>query len=327
MRLPMSLAELKRRATAVLFLAACLPGAAFAADWKPDRPVTLVVPYSAGGGVDAQSRIVAKELQLLWGQPVIVENVAGADGVIGTRKVIDAKPNGLTLLVQLPSLTLIKHLPTFKGIDPLAQLVPVTALSTLPGVITANAALPVKSMAELVRYCKSASTPCSAGTTENMARLQVRILAEESALSTLVVANYKGGGQMITDLVANNISFAMAGSTAVLPFVRSGQLKVVMTMGSKRSSVLPDVPTAIESGYPSFDSTTWYGVFAPKGTPAEIQQGISAAVREAIKSEDLRKSFSVIGAEPVGNTPAEFAAMVQRDAKRIESQVKRFPME
>jgi len=318
---------LQRRAVAALGLAAFLPIAAFAADWKPDHPVTLVVPYSPGGGTDAQTRVVAKELGQIWGQPVIVENVPGADGVIGTRKVIDAKPNGLTLLVQLPSLTLIKHLPTFKGIDPLAQLVPVSAFSALPGVVTANAALPIKSMEQLVRYCKSAATPCSVGTTENMARLQARILGEESALPTLVVANYKGGGQMITDLVANNISFAIAGSTAVMPFVKTGALRVVMTMGDKRSAVLPDVPTAIEAGFASFDATTWYGFFAPKGTPAEIQQGIAAAVREAVKSEDVRKSFATIGAEPVGNTPAEFTAMVQREARRIESQVKRFPLD
>jgi tripartite-type tricarboxylate transporter receptor subunit TctC len=320
-------ASLRRRAVAALALAACVPVAAIAADWKPDHPVTLVVPYSPGGGTDAQTRVVAKELQQIWGQPVIVENVPGADGVIGTRKVTDAKPNGLTLLVQLPSLTLIKHLPTFKGIDPLAQLVPVSAFSALPGVVTANAALPVKSMEQLVRYCKSAATPCSVGTTENMARLQARVLGEESALPTLVVANYKGGGQMITDLVANNISFAIAGSTAVMPFVKTGALRVVMTMGDKRSAVLPDVPSAIEAGFASFDATTWYGLFAPKGTPAEIQQGIAAAVREAVKSEDLRKSLSTIGAEPVGNTPAEFTAMVQREAKRIEAQVKRFPLE
>jgi tripartite-type tricarboxylate transporter receptor subunit TctC len=318
---------LRRRAVVALALAACLPVAAIAAEWKPDHPVTLVVPYSPGGGVDAQTRIVAKELQQIWGQPVIVENVPGADGVIGTRKVIDAKPNGQTLLVQIPSLTLIKHLPTFKGIDPLAQLVPVSAFSALPGVVTANAALPVKSMDQLIRYCKSAATPCSVGTTENMARLQARILGEESALPTLVVANYKGGGQMITDLVANNISFAIAGSTAVMPFVKTGALRVVMTMGDKRSAVLPDVPSATEAGFASFDATTWYGIFAPKGTQAEIQQGIAAAVREAVKREDVRKALSTIGAEPVGNTPAEFTAMVQREAKRIEAQVKRFPLE
>lgn len=319
--------SLRRRVVAAIALAAVLPCTAFAADWKPEHPVTLVVPYSPGGGVDAQTRVVAKELGLIWGQPVIVENVPGADGVIGTRKVIETKPNGLTLLVQIPSLTLIKHLPTFKGIDPLAQLAPVSAFSTLPGVVAANAAVPVKTMDELVRYCKGAATPCSVGTTENMARLQARIMGEESALPTLVVANYKGGGQLITDLVANNITFAISGSTVMIPFVKTGALRVLMTMGDKRSSLLPDVPNAIEAGFPSYDATTWYGLFAPKGTSAEVQQGIAAAVREAAKRDDVRRAFATIGAEPLGNTPAEFTALVQRDAKRIESQVKRFPLD
>jgi tripartite-type tricarboxylate transporter receptor subunit TctC len=325
--MPSCTTSLRRRSFAAVALAACLPAAAMAADWKPDHPVSLVVPYSPGGGTDAQARVLAKALQQRWGQPVIVENLPGADGLIGTRKVVDAKPNGLTLLVQLPSLTLIKHLPTFKGIDPVAQLAPVSAFSAMPGVVTANAALPVQSMAQLVRHCQHAATPCSVGTTENMARLQARILGEESALPTLVVANYKGGGQMITDLVAHNISFAIAGSTAVMPFVKTGALRVVMTMGDKRSAMLPDVPSAIEAGFPSFDATTWYGLFAPRATPDEVRQGIASAVREAVKGQEVRKSFSTLGAEPLGNTPAEFEAMVQRDARRTEAQVKRFPLE
>jgi tripartite-type tricarboxylate transporter receptor subunit TctC len=307
--------------------AASLPVGAAAAGWKPDHPVTMVVPYAAGGGTDAQARVVAKELSQLWGQPVVVENLGGADGLIGTRRVIDAKPNGLTLLVQLPSITLIRHLPSFKGTDPVSQLVPVSAFSTLPGVVAANAAMPVATMTEMVRHCKTASPPCSLGTTENMARLQARMLSEESALPNLIVANYKGGGQLITDLVANNISFAISGSTAVLPHVRSGALKVIMTMGNKRSSILPDVPTAIEQGFASFDSTTWYGIFVPKGTPAEIQQGIASALREAAKSEAVRKAFATLGAEPLGNTPAEFAAMVQRDREHADALAKRFPLE
>jgi tripartite-type tricarboxylate transporter receptor subunit TctC len=307
--------------------AAGLPPSAAAAGWKPEHPVTMVVPYAAGGGTDAQARVVAKELSQLWGQPVVVENLGGADGLIGTRRVIDAKPNGLTLLVQLPSITLIRHLPAFKGTDPVSQLVPVSAFSTLPGVVAANAAVPVATMTEMVRHCKTAASPCSLGTTENMARLQARMLSEESALPNLIVANYKGGGQLITDLVANNVSFGIAGSTAVLPHVRSGALKVIMTMGHKRSSILPDVPTAIEQGFTSFDATTWYGIFVPKGTPADIQQGIASALRETAKSEAVRKAFAAIGAEPLGNTPAEFAAMVQRDRDRAEALTKRFPLE
>ena len=303
--------------------------AAWAADaaWKPDRPVTLVVPYAPGGGTDAQARAVARELQRIWGQPLIVINAAGADGMIGTRKVIESKADGYTLLVQLPSLTLIKHLPSFKGVDPVTQLVPVSAFSSLPGVVVANAIVPGRTMAELVRNCRAAARPCSLGTTENIARLQARVLVEENNLPNLIVANYRGGGPLLNDLMANNVNTAIMGITAVLPHTKSGALKVIMTLGHKRSSVLPEVPSATEAGFPSFDMGTWYGIFAPKDTPAAVVQGVAVAVQEAVRTEGARKTFDTIGADALGNTPAEFAAMVKVDNDRYDTLAKRFPIE
>ena len=295
--------------------------------WKPTRTVTLVVPYSPGGGTDAQTRAVAAQLQTLWGQPVIVDNTAGADGLIGTRKVIAAKPDGYMLLVQLPSLTLIKHTPAFKGEDPLAQLVPITAFSSLAGVFAANAAVPGHTMSEIVSHCKTAEPPCSVATTENIARLQVKRLKEKAALDSLVVVNYKGGGQAVTDLVANNVNLSVSGLTAVLPHYKAGTLKIVATLGNKRSSVLPDVPTAAESGYPNLAGETWYGLFAPKATPEPVVQAIAAAVHEAVKSESVLKTFATIGAEAVGSTPAEFARQVNADSERMSALTQRFPLE
>ena len=295
------------------------------AAWKPEKPVTLVVPYAPGGGTDAQSRAVARELQRLWGQTVIVDNTSGADGLIGTRKVIEAKPDGYTLLVQLPSLTLLKHLPTFKGTDPVTQLVPVSAFSSLPGIFVANAKLPLKTAVEAARYCKT--TPCSFGTTENIARLQGQMWKADNGLDNLVIANYKGGGQLITDLVANNVNVAIMGITAVMPHYKSGALRILATAGKKRSSVTPEVPSAAEAGIAGFDSTTWYGIFAPKGTPDPIVQGIAAAVHQAVSSDEVKKAFSSLGAEAIGNTPSEFAALVREEGERMGALVKRFPIE
>ena len=319
----------RRRACALLLaaVAAVATAPAAAADWKPEKTVTLVVPYSPGGGTDVQARHLARQLEKLWGQAVIVDNAAGADGLIGTRKVMDAKPDGLTLLVQLPSLTLIKHTPAFKGIDPVGQLVPVSAFAELPGVAVVNDTIPGKTMAEVVAYCKTAAKPCSLGTTENIARLQASSLAAESNLPTLIVANYKGGGQLITDMLGRNVNIGLMGLTAVLPHQRSGALRVVMTFGHRRSSVLPNVPNAIESGFPNFDMTTWYGVFAPKGTPPAIVEAVAATIKQAVKSEDVRNAFASIGSEPVGNSPAEFAAMVKADVERFGALAKRFPLD
>jgi tripartite-type tricarboxylate transporter receptor subunit TctC len=324
----MTFAELRRRSALALALIAALGAASAAhaqATWKPDKQVTLVVPYSPGGGTDAQSRAVARELQRIWGQTVIVDNTAGADGLIGTRKVIESRPDGYTLLVQLNSLTLLKHLPTFKGTDPVTQLVPVSAFASLPVVLVANAKLPIKTVAELTAYCKA--NPCSFGTTENVARLQAQMYKAETGIDNLVVVNYKGGGQLITDLVGNNVNVAIMGITAAMPHYKSGALRVLASAGKKRSPVMPEVPSAQEAGMPGMDEPIWYGVFAPKDTPANIVQGVAAAVREAIKGDEVKKTFATLGSDAIGNSPAEFATMVKEEADRMGVLVKRFPIE
>jgi tripartite-type tricarboxylate transporter receptor subunit TctC len=321
--------RLRRALGTALVAAASLTAAvaAQAADWKPTRPVTLLVPYSPGGGVDAQARAMAEQLQHIWGQPVVVENAPGAGGAIGSRKAATAKPDGHTLLVQLPSLTLIKHLPNFSGPDPVQQLTPVSAFSSQPAVVVTHPSVPGKQVSEVIRYCKAQAEPCSFATTEIMARLLASVLREDAGLPDLVVVNYKGGGQAVTDLIAGNVKLGLTGLTAVLPHQRSGSLRVVMTLGHKRSSVLPDVPTAVESGLKSFDIGTWYGLFAPKGTPPDVVQGIASAVKQATRSEGVRKAFASIGADPIGNTPAEFATMVQTEVDRYAALTKRFPIE
>jgi tripartite-type tricarboxylate transporter receptor subunit TctC len=312
-------------ALALAFAAALGASTAAQAQWKPDKLVTLVVPYAPGGGTDAQSRAVARELQRIWGQPVIVDNTAGADGLIGTRKVIESKPDGYTLVVQLNSLTLLKHLPTFKGLDPVTQLVPVSAFASLPGVLVVNAKLPIKTVGDLTKYCKA--NPCSFGTTENVARLQAQMYKADTGIDNLVVVNYKGGGQLITDLVANNVNVAVMGLTAALPHYKSGALRILTSAGTKRSVVLPEVPSDSETGMPGLEETTWYGLFAPKGTPANVVEGIAAAVSEAVKADEVKKTFAVLGSEAIGNTPAEFAAMVKRESDRMAVLTKRFPIE
>ena len=318
-----------RRSIALLFTTLTLAGlhAGALAQWKPDRPVTLVVPYSPGGGTDAQARSIAHELQRIWGQPVIVDNTPGADGAIGTRKVTQAKPDGYTLLVQLPSMTLMKHVPSLNGFDPVAKLTPISAFSALPGVFVSNAKLPGKTLKEVVSYCKTATQPCSIGTTENAARLQAKQLAAEEGIKDLTIVNYKGGGQLITDLVANNVNMGIMGLTAALPHAKAGTLRILATFGSRRVSGIGDVPSATEAGFPSYSATTWYGVFAPKATPPAIIQAIASAVAEAVKGEAVTKTFTSIGAQAIGNTPAEFSAMVKDESTRMDALAKQFPFE
>jgi len=312
------------------WLALCalmLPASQAQTAWKPDRRVTMVVPYSTGGGTDAIARAVAKQLQTIWEQPVVVENLPGADGLIGTRKVIDSKPDGYTLLVQLPSLALIRHLPQFKGIDPLAALDPVSGMAVLYGVMVAHAKLPGNTMAETVTYCRTAPKPCTFGTTENVARIAARMMREDSNLPNLTVLNYKGGGQLVTDLVGESIDLSLMGITAALPHVKSGKLKILATLAPKRSAVIPDVQTTTEAGFAYLDFATWYGLFTPKGTPAAVQAGIAAAVREAVKDESVLKVFNTLGADALGTSPAQFGTQVRKEVERMDALVKRYPVE
>ncbi|AEG93260.1 tripartite tricarboxylate transporter substrate binding protein [Ramlibacter tataouinensis] len=323
-------AFLDRRALALLIPALALaPLVAIAqtSDWKPDRTVTIVVPYSPGGGTDAQARAVAQELAKVWGQSVVIENVPGADGLIGTKKVMAAKPDGHTLLVQINSIAVMKHIPASKGFDPVPDLVPVSVFSQLPGVFVTTPSLPGKTLAEVVRHCKASPQPCSFGTTESVARLQARQLAVEAGLDNMVVVNYKGGGQLITDLLAGNVNMAIMGVTAALPHYKSGALKIQATLGSKRASVTPNVPSAVEAGFPSMDTITWYGLFAPKGTPKNVADGIASAVAKAVKGEATSKTFGTLGAEALGTTSAEFATIVQKEVERMDALAKRFPLE
>lgn len=295
--------------------------------WKPTRPVTLVVPYAAGGGTDATARAVSRQLGVLWGQPVVVENMPGADGLIGTRRVIDSKSDGYTLLLQVPGIVVAKYTPGLKGIDPLAQLAPITAVSQSPAAIVVSAKLPVKTLAELVQYCKTAAQPCSLASGESLARISAKQLAIEAGIPNLIVVNYRGTGAMVTDMIANNVNMAFTGITAALPHHKTGTLRILATQGVKRAAVLPDVPTTAEAGYPQFRSVTWFGLFAPKGTPSQVTQGIVRALREAVKDVEVQKTIAAAGAESVVNSPTEFAAQVNAESERLGILVKSYPLE
>jgi tripartite-type tricarboxylate transporter receptor subunit TctC len=294
--------------------------------WKPNRLVTIVVPYVAGGGTDATARATAKLLGELWGQPVEVENMPGYDCLIGGRRVIDARADGHTLLLQTPAIVLTKHAPSFKGADPLAHLKPVTNIAQSPGVIVANASIPASTLPELIAYCKTAITPCSMGTGENVAKLFGRQLQSE-ALPNLIVVNYKGTAAIITDMIANNVNFAVTGITSALPHQKAGTLKIVASQGTIRAPAAPEVRTVTETGLPQYEYTTWFGLFAPKDTPPAVAQGIYAAVKEVMRNPELQKSIAAAGAIPLVNTPEEFAAQVRKEDERFTALAKRFPLD
>jgi tripartite-type tricarboxylate transporter receptor subunit TctC len=295
--------------------------------WKPDRPVTLVVPYAAGGGTDATARAVSKRLSSLWGQPVLVDNLPGADGLIGTRRVMDAKPDGYTLLLQVPAVVLTKYVPGLKGIDPLSHLDAVSILAQAPSAVVVSGKLGIKTLAELVQYCRTATTPCSLGTGESSAKIRAKQFAAETGISNLIVVSYRGTGPIVADMISGVVSMSFTGINSVLPHHKAGTLRVVATQGEKRAVALPDVPTTREAGFPFIQSVTWFGMFAPKGTPQSVLKGIVAALREAGKDADVQRAIAFAGAETVMSSPAEFAAQVKSEDARLGELVKRFPFD
>ncbi|MDM0045017.1 tripartite tricarboxylate transporter substrate binding protein [Variovorax dokdonensis] len=308
-------------ATSVL----CAGGAFAQTTWKPDRQVTLVVPYNPGGGTDATARAVASRLTTLWNQPVVVENIGGADGLIGTRRVIEAAPDGYTLLFQVPSILLMKYQRSLKGIDPVSQLTPVTAVATSPTALVMSASLPFKTLPELIAYCKA--RPCNVGSGENSSKIRAQKFSADYELKDMAVVNYKGTSPIVSDLVSGNLTMAFTGITAAIPLHKSGRVRILVTNGNQRAHALPDVPTSMEAGWLDSYSVTWYGMFAPKGTPEAVTRGIADATREAGKDVHVREALTVAGAEPAFTSPAEFTEMIKQDSARLGALVKRFPLE
>jgi tripartite-type tricarboxylate transporter receptor subunit TctC len=315
--------------TLVLASAAISPSRASAQTepWRPAKPVTLVVPYAPGGGTDTVARAVSRQLGVLWKQPVIVENIPGADGLIGTRRVMDAAPDGSALLLQVPAIALTRYTPGLRGIDPLQRLLPITAVAQASNAIVVSARMPVKTVAEFVEHCRRAAQRCALGTTDNQSRLLSNQFVAESKLADAVVVNYRGTSAVVADLVANNVNMSFTGIVAALPHAKAGTLRFLATTGDRRAAVLPEVPTAKEAGFGEFRSINWFGVFAPAGLPAPVAQAIVAALRDAVQDPDVQRTIAAAGAEPVVNTPAEFAAQVREESARLGSLVQRYPLE
>ncbi|WP_326534019.1 Bug family tripartite tricarboxylate transporter substrate binding protein [Pseudorhodoferax sp.] len=323
---------MKRRSPLIAAAAAMalgMPPAAFAqaTPWRPAKPVTIVVPYAPGGGTDTVARAVARQLGVIWHQAVIVENVPGADGLIGTRRVMDAHPDGATLLLQVPAIALTRYTPGLKGIDPLQRLQPVTAVAQASNAVVVSGKLPVKTLAEFVAHCQRQGQRCSLGTTDNQSRLLSRQFVAESKLPDAVVVNYRGTGAVVADLVANNVDLSFTGIAAALPHAKAGTLRFLATTGDQRATVLPDVPTATEAGFGAYRSINWFGVFAPVGVPPPVLQAIVDALRDAVKDGEVQRTIAAAGAEPVVNAPAAFAAQVRQEGARLGSLVQRYPLE
>ena len=302
----------------LIALAAALFAATTALAQYPTKPVRVVVTFPPGGTPDIYGRIMAAELSKLWSQSVFVENRTGAGGTIGTDYVAKSAPDGYTLLFAADaSITIAPHLYAKLPYDPVRDFAPITNVTAGPFVLMANPAFPpnnVKELIELVRAQPGKISYASSGTggQQHLAMESIRTMAGNM---DMIHVPYKGFGQGIADVLANQVPLIFGGITASIQLTRSGKLKALGVTGPKRAKALPDVPSIAET-LPGFDITAWYGFMAPAGTPREIVKKIHDDSVTIIHRPDFLERLERDGIEPVGNTPEQFAAQIKRDIER-----------
>jgi tripartite-type tricarboxylate transporter receptor subunit TctC len=305
-----------------LAFAALLAVPAAAQSW-PAKTVRVVVPFPAGGSADVLARIVSEKMSVRWGQPVIVDNRAGAGGNIGADAVYRADPDGYTILSSPPGpLSINLNLYDKLSYDPL-KFVPVTVLALVPNVVTARQDFPAGSLKELIAYAKANPGKVIYASQGNgsTSHLSASMLATMAGLD-LVHVPYKGEGPALVDVSAGRVDIFIGNIAAALRLQQAGRVKFLGLTHPKRSSVAPDVPTTAESGMPDFVASAWFAMVLPPGTPAAIAQQVHAAAAEALRLPDVREKFLAQGAEPVGQPPAETAAFIKEEMNRWQKVIK-----
>jgi tripartite-type tricarboxylate transporter receptor subunit TctC len=315
---------MKRFASFACASGALLCPAIASAQPYPSKPIRMIVPFAAGAP-DAAARILAQQLQAQMGQPVLVENRPGANGLPGTDAVARADPDGYTLLLVSTSIAINPSLHRKMPFDVQKDLEPITAVVTGPGyILVVNPALPVKTVKELVALAKTPGKQLTYGTPGfgNALHLATEMFTTRAGIS-VTHAPYKGAGPAIADLIGGHIQMMFVTPPLSMPHIRSGRLRPIAFAGPKRWSELPDVPVMAEAG---IDGVVldggWYGLFAPARTPAAIVNRLHAEVRQALGVAEVRDRYAKMMLDPVGNTPAEFRAEVAEQIRKYAELVK-----
>jgi len=302
-------------------LVAALPGAAFAqAAWPAAKPIALIVPYSAGGSVDFNARLVATKLGERLKQSVVIENVTGAGGAIGVAKAVNAAPDGYTLVAGPDSAIAIGKLinPSAFKFDPLKDLAPVGMLNTAPMVLVARPGLPVQTYGDFVKLAKAAPGKYNYATSGvgTVLQLAMELLKERSGIFVTHVP-YRGGAQIATDVIGNQVDLAMLVSTSAIPHVNGGRLKALGVTGSKRLDALPNVPAFDEMpGLKGYSMVSWTGIFAPAATPPATVKRLNEELNAVLKDPEVRTKLLEQGAVPGNGTAEELGKFVQAEYVR-----------
>ncbi len=290
----------------------------------PNRPVTMVVPYPAGGSADILARTVGQKLAERLGQPVVIDNRAGAGTAIGAKHVAGVPADGYTLLMGTVSSQAINPAMNKVGYDPVKDFTPVAPLASIPFVLVAHPSFPGKSVADVIAQAKAKPGELSyasagLGTSNHLAG---ELLASAAGIRLLHVP-YKGSAPALNDVVAGHLPLMFDLQATALPYVQSGKLKALALTGRTRSALLPDVPTAVESGLPGYEVSAWFGVFAPAGLPAPVLERLNSDINAVLKAPEMQKRLQELGAEPEQGSAEVFAKFTRSEAAKWSAVVKK----
>jgi tripartite-type tricarboxylate transporter receptor subunit TctC len=287
-------------------------GAAATADW-PQQPVRIIYPYAAGSANDIAVRLIASCLSDTFGQPFIVENRTGANGIIASEAVARSQGDGYTLLCALTPQIAISPATTKVSYDAIGDFVPISEISTYPFGLVVNAKIPVKTVGDFVDYVRTQSSGFAyATTTGSVGHLAMALFLDRAQLRGTNVS-YKGNQPALLDVVAGHLPAMFSLFGDALSQAQGGAIRLVAVSSERRSVQAPDIPTIAESGFPGFRVTSWSGLMAPKGTPQSVVDRIAAQVSLATKDPQIKAQFLKLGVEPVGSNPTEFAETISAD--------------
>ena len=285
----------------------------------PSRPISLIVPYPAGGGVDTVGRVIAQKLGERLGQQVLVVNRPGAGSVIGVRDAVRSAPDGYTLLMLVTGASL----PANPGYDLQKDLTPVGLIASIPIVVMAHPSLPVKSMSDIVALAKKEPGKLNIGTPPSPTLNYFGAEQFKSMTGTdVVVVTYKGTGPLTTDLLGGHIRLAFNTLPPAIGNIKAGNIKAIAVAAPQRLAAIPDVPTTAESGVP-LDIVQYYGLAAPAGTPRPIIERLNKELRAVLSSEDIKQRIIGDGGGPAPSTPEEYAANIQREEGKWAALIKK----
>ena len=309
-----------RRHTGRLALLCLLGATSMGSAWSQDypaKPVRVVVAFTAGGTTDILTRLVAQQMTERFKQPFVVDNKPGAGGNIGTEMVVRAVPDGYTLIVNsVGPIAVNPSLYRKLGYNPLTDLMPVVQIAEVPNVLVVHPSISAKTVEEFISYAKANPGKLNYGSTGvgTSSHLSGYMLSQRAGLQTTHVA-YKGA-DALRDLLAGRLHFMFATIPSVMSQIRAGTLRPIAVSSAKRSRSMPEVPTISEKGFPGFEAGSWFGFFAPKGTPDEVIMALNKTVNDVIAVPAIEQQLIREGADPVGGSPAQFSKFVQSEYEK-----------